>query len=264
MARVMLVHWNAEEAAERAERLRTARHSVETVETFSDHEGGKEARRWRDDPPDAFVIDLARLPSHGCATAGYIRDVKALREKPIVFVAGEAENVARARRLLPDAVFADWSNIRSVLKEALANPPASPVRIQSTSGYSGTPLPKKLGIKPDSVVALLGAPDGFTKALGSLPRGVRVVTAARGPARTVVLFVRSAADLGKRFDAASRCMGVNGSALWLAWPKKTGPMASDLGENEVRAFGLARGFVDYKVCAIDQTWSGLCFARRKS
>ncbi len=260
MAHVVLVHWNSEEAAERAQRLRKGGHSVNVVH---DAERRNDYRAWRDDPPDAFVIDLSRLPSHGCAIGGYIRDVKALRSRPIVFVGGEKDKVERAKRLLPDAAYTDWERIRSTLRRAIARPPAAPVKIQSTSGYSGTPLPKKLGIKPDSTLALLGAPAGFDRTLGALPDGVKVVDHARARARTIVLFVTSAADLAKRFPGAARSMDPAGSALWVAWPKKSSGVPCDVSENEVRAFGLARGVVDYKICAIDQKWSGLCFARRK-
>ncbi len=261
MARLILVHWNSEEAAGRAQRLRDGGHSVDL---FHDAERGKDAQRWRENPPDAFVIDLSRLPSHGTAIGGYIREVKALRSKPIVFVGGEPDKVKRTKQLLPDAAYTDWTRIRSALRRAIAHPPAAPVKIQSTSGYSGTPLPKKLGIKPSSTVALLGAPEGFRKTLGALPDQVKLIDHARGKARTILLFITSAADLAKRFPAAARSMDPTGSALWVAWPKKSSGVPCDLGENEVRAFGLARGVVDYKICAIDQTWSGLCFARRKT
>jgi hypothetical protein len=134
----------------------------------------------------------------------------------------------------------------------------------TTAGYSGTPLPKKLGIKPGTRVLLLGAPEGFaTGTLGPLPEGAVVRGAARSAFDVGLLFARSQADLSRRFPAAAKAMGVPG-ALWIAWPKKASGVPTDLDENAVRAFGLARGLVDYKVAAIDATWSGLCFARRKT
>lgn len=141
---------------------------------------------------------------------------------------------------------------------------ASPVVPDTMAGYSGTPLPRKLGIRPGSRVALLGAPDGFSgRTLGPLPVGVTLRSDTRVAFQVAVLFVRSRADLVRRFPAAARAMGQPG-ALWIAWPKKASGVATDLDGNVVRDFGLAAGLVDYKIAAIDETWSGLCFARRRA
>ena len=132
------------------------------------------------------------------------------------------------------------------------------------AGYSGTPLPKKLGIKPGSAVALLGAPDGFVeRTLGALPEGATIGRSSRSAFNVGLLFARSKADLARRFPAAAKAMGEPG-ALWILWPKKASGVVTDLAENAVRDVGLCGGLVDYKVAAIDATWSGLCFARRKT
>ena len=134
---------------------------------------------------------------------------------------------------------------------------------QAPAGYSGTPLPKKLGIKVGSVVALVGAPEGFANdTLGPLPTGAVLREGARSPFNVGLLFARSKADMARRFPAAAKAMG-NPGALWIAWPKKASGVVTDLDGNVVRDFGLAAGLVDYKVAAIDAIWSGLCFARRK-
>jgi hypothetical protein len=138
------------------------------------------------------------------------------------------------------------------------------VAIPAPAGYSGTPLPKKLGIKVGSVVALVGAPEGFLeRTLGPLPEGAAVRKGTRSPFNVGLLFARSRADLGRRFPAAAKAMGDPG-ALWIAWPKKASGVVTDLDESFVRDIGLAAGLVDYKVAAIDAVWSGLCFARRKA
>ena len=170
----MLIHWNAAEAEERAARLRRSGHEAE----FFAAQGGAALRAISEDPPDAFVIDLGRLPSHGSAVATMLRQQKATRRVPILFVGGEPGKVARVRALLPDAVFA-----------------------------------------------------------------------------------RSAADLKRRFSGAARGLA-EGGRLWIAWPKRASGANTDLTQAAVRAFGLGAGFVDYKICAIDETWSGLCFTRR--
>ena len=135
---------------------------------------------------------------------------------------------------------------------------------QTPAGYSGTPLPKKLGIKVGSAVALLGAPEGFAKTtLGRLPEGAVVRADARSPFTVGLLFARSKADLVRVFPAAAKAMGEPGS-LWIVWPKKASGVETDLDGNAVREFGLTAGLVDYKIAAIDAVWSGLCFARRKA
>lgn len=133
-----------------------------------------------------------------------------------------------------------------------------------TAGYSETPLPKKLGIKEGSRVALLGAPEHFTTTLGSLPPGVGVHTRASGEADVILVFVTRFARLKKEFGKAMRMMPADGGMLWVAWPKKAAKMDTDLDENFIRDFGLAAGVVDTKVCAIDETWSGLRFSRRRA
>ena len=130
-----------------------------------------------------------------------------------------------------------------------------------SAGYSGTPLPKKLGIKEGSSVALVAPPQDFNTTLGTLPAGAKLHTSPRGKRDLTLCFVRSFKDLKAaipRMVEASKQGGV-----WFAWPKKTSSLASDVSETEVRALGLAAGLVDHKICAIDQTWSGLRFALRK-
>jgi hypothetical protein len=129
------------------------------------------------------------------------------------------------------------------------------------AGYSGTPLPKKLGIKDGTRLGLFGAPADFDETLGTLPAGVTTSVRATGSLDVAVLFVTRAGDLKKRFEAAARTIAPAG-ALWIAWPKKSSGQTSDLDDKVVRAIGLAEGLVDVKVCAIDDRWSGLKFVVR--
>ena len=130
-----------------------------------------------------------------------------------------------------------------------------------SSGYSGTPLPKKLGIREGSRVAVVSAPSGFTRVLGPLPAGVDLRTDARGRCDVVVFFVTRRAELARRFPGFVRSLEPDGG-LWVAWPKKTSGVATDLVFDAVQTVGLDAGLVDNKVCAIDTTWSGLRFVRR--
>lgn len=125
------------------------------------------------------------------------------------------------------------------------------------AGYSGTPLPRKLGIKPGHRVLLLRAPDGFEPhVLGPLPDDVRVARTARGTADVIVAFMRSRAELAGRMPTLRERMEP-AAGLWIAWPKRSSGVATDLTEDVVRELALANRLVDNKVAAIDATWSGL-------
>jgi hypothetical protein len=130
------------------------------------------------------------------------------------------------------------------------------------AGYSRTPLPAKLGIKERARVALVSAPAGFERVLGPLPDGVRVMTRARGPLDVIVFFTTSRAELERRFGRLAGALRPAGG-LWIAWPKKASGVETDLDQSGVMEVGLASGLVDNKVCAIDETWSGLRFVIRK-
>jgi hypothetical protein len=131
----------------------------------------------------------------------------------------------------------------------------------STAGYSGTPLVRKLGIKPGARVAMINAPDDFDATLGELPDGATVTTRPRGPNDVIVSFHHDASELERRLPVLRRALNPDGG-LWLAWPKRASGIATDLSDGEVRRLGLEAGLVDNKVCAIDATWSGLRFVYR--
>jgi hypothetical protein len=130
----------------------------------------------------------------------------------------------------------------------------------AVAGYSGTALVKKLGIRAGCRVAVVAAPDGFAEGL-RLPPGTQLRTQARGRLDVIVFFVTRRAELARRFPVMERGLEDRGG-LWIAWPKGTSGVATDLRENLVRDVGLAQGLVDNKVAAIDSTWSGLRFVRR--
>jgi CheY-like chemotaxis protein len=257
MARIRLVRGAKGGDGPEADRLRAAGHTVDAGPIEAAALKGLRAA-----PPDAVVIDLGHGFSTGRDVAIWLRQAKSTRGVPIVFLDGEAEKVERLRTQLPDATFAARSRLLSALRSALAHPPADPVRPASAlAGYAGTPLPKKLGIKPGATLALLGAPDGFVeRTLGPLPVGVTVRADLRKPPDLIVWFARSLAEVERRIETLSAKVGRDG--LWIAWPKQASGVSTDLKEPDVRRIGLAHGLVDYKICAIDATWSGLKFARR--
>jgi len=122
------------------------------------------------------------------------------------------------------------------------------------TGYSGTPLPRKLGIKPGHRVALLGAPESL--ALPELPADVRIIRRAGGQADVIVAFHVARAHFARRLPSL-RAMMRPASGLWIAWPKRASKVATDMTEDVVREVALPTGLVDNKVCAIDEVWSGL-------
>ncbi|MGQ0703466.1 MAG: hypothetical protein ACT4PM_10085 [Gemmatimonadales bacterium] len=258
MARLCLIHWNQEEAAAHARTLRALGHTV----AYDQITGRDVFRRIRAKPPDLFVISLDRLPGQGREVAGGLREFKTTRPVPILFVGGTPDKVSKLKRTLPGAHHTSWKGIGTQITRAISKP-LSPSAMEDSrwAGYSGTPLPRKLGIKAGATVALANPPTDFAGTLGPLPDGTRLLVNPRGKRDLTVWFVRSLSEL-KRAIPRMVTAAHNG-AVWIAWPKKTSVRAADVSEREVRALGLAAGLVDYKICAIDQDWSGLCFARRR-
>lgn len=126
----------------------------------------------------------------------------------------------------------------------------------AAAGYSGTPLPRKLGIKPGARLALLDAPAGFDATLGELPDGVQLRRRLAGPLDVIVFFTTRRHPLERRIDALRAALDPSGG-LWVAWPKKASKVPTDVTEDVIRAIALQHRLVDNKVCAVDDTWSGL-------
>ena len=256
MARIRLIHWNGPEGRERRLRLASLGYDAQ----FDDLDGPALGRVMRASPPDAFVIDLSRLPSHGREVAMGLRTVKSLRHIPIVFVDGDPAKVAALKTILPDAIYTSWGRLETAVSKALARPVTSPV-VPPSSIYSGKPAVDKLGVKPDMRVAVLNGPKGAADLLSPLPSGATLSARPAGDTDLFLVFVRSRYELAAQLAALSR--GVERQTVWFIWPKTTSGVKSDLNGNAVRESGLAAGLVDFKVCSVDDTWSGLAFKRRK-
>ena len=142
------------------------------------------------------------------------------------------------------------------------------------AGYSGTPLPKKLGVKPGARVGLAGAPDGFGALLEPLPDGARIETSApaagaagavlpgTGPFDVIVFFTVEQAELAGLLSEL-RARMAPAAGLWIAWPKRASRVPTDMTEDVIREIALPAGLVDNKVCAIDEVWSGLRLVIRR-
>ena len=129
------------------------------------------------------------------------------------------------------------------------------------AGYNGTPSPTELGIKPGCRLQLRGARADVATVLGTLPEGVVKLGPRARAADCVILFSTSVRSVTESFARAAALLPPAGM-LWVAWPKRTSGVRTDLTEAQVRRIGLAGGLVDVKVCAIDEVWSGLKFVRR--
>lgn len=259
MTQVRLICWNPDEARRKAEML----HAPEW-EVINELPAGPEMLRGlRESPPSVLVVDLDRLPSQGRDLGVTVRCTASTRRVPLVFAGGTDAKVAAVRDLLPDAVFVAWSEIQSGVAAALAEPPAEPVVPASVmAGYAGRPLDRKLGLRPGMLLALVDAPPDFRTTLAPLPAGIQVRDGQHGDEDLVVWFVRSLEGLTRDLEQVTRPR--QGTfPVWIAWPKKASGIKSDLSQAVVRRTGLAAGLVDYKICAIDATWSALLFSRRK-
>lgn len=131
-----------------------------------------------------------------------------------------------------------------------------------TAGYSATPLPRKLGVKPQSTLAVVDDPGQFLRLLAPLPDGVEIRTSARGSADVVVFFTRERRELERRIESLARMVFPDGG-VWVCWPKRASKVPTDMTGDAVRAVVLPLGLVDVKVAAIDETWSGLRIVHRR-
>jgi hypothetical protein len=133
---------------------------------------------------------------------------------------------------------------------------------QGTAGYSVRPLAQKLGVRPETTVVLVAAPDAIEGLLEPLPDGVELRRGNRGRREMTIWFVTSRRDFERRFDAVAEAVGEG--TLWMSWPKGSSGVETDMTEDSIRKVALPRGLVDSKVCAIDETWSGLRLTRRRT
>ncbi len=254
MPRVRLVHWNEKEASATTNLLERSGFEVDYDPQFD----SKIMRQCRENPPAVFLIDLSRLPSHGREAAIGLRQSPKTRNIPIVFCGGLAEKVQQISNILPDAVFCTSESLVKTLKEA--KPVNSPVRpADMMNRYGSRTTAQKLGIKEGSTIALVDPPRNFRAVLGELPSRAEFV---EEDGAVTICFVHSVSALREgmsrlRHEAAK-------TKLWFTWRKKSAAVHDGVTEDLVRTTGIALGLVDYKVCAIDNTWSAMLFARGKS
>lgn len=257
MDKIFLVHLKEEAARDLVARLEVLGFKV-NYENFS----RSVMKKLGETPPDAILIDLDHTPSAGRDIGLGLRKNRATREIPLVFVGGGHSKVDRVRELLPDATYAQWDSIASNLEQAINHPLEDPVVPDSVmAGYAGVPLLRKLGVGEGTQICLVHAPEDFDRTLGQLPRGAAVARELEPDCGITIWFNRSSEQL--EGDIQSMVPYAERGGLWIAWPKKTSGVKSDLSQAIVRKVGLDAGLVDFKVCSIDETWSGLRFTKRK-
>ena len=242
---IRLIHWKAEEAAPRAALLTKLGYNVDASPVE-----GWTLGNIRETQPAAVVIDLTRLQSHGRELGMALRLSKVTRLIPLIFVEGPLEKVQRTMELLPDARYTTYEKIGPVLEDVLKNPPKEAVVPKSLSGPgSPVPLVKKLGAK--DAVALIDAPEGFEKMLPGLKIDKNAPMA--------LWFITTPAALTKALPKMK--VRAEKGNIWIIWPKG---LKNGINSNGVRESALAYGLVDFKICAVDETWSGMRFALKRA
>jgi DNA-binding NarL/FixJ family response regulator len=255
VARVHLVHCNEKEAAAAMEELRAAGHEV----TYCAKTDTSTLRELRAAPPDAVVVDLSRVPSHGREFAVALRASKATRGVPLVFRDGDPVKVEAVRRQLPDAAYARGQDLARVLKRAIAHPPAAPVvPVQMMDRFAGRTAAQKLGIREGSAVAVVDAPRDYAQVLGTMPAGVSFEESESGKCAITLWFVHEVEAYRSGLPGMRAAAGRG--KLWVLWRKGR---VSNVNERLIRETALAFGLVDYKICSVDAAWSGLLFTVAK-
>ena len=257
MPAIRVIHWKAAEAEPLLEACRRTGFQVDYIEG----RGPSVAQTLRAIPFDVLVIDLSRLPAHGREVAIWIRNTKATRAIPILFVGGDPAKVSAIREQLPDADYCEIKQVAAALKRALRRRPGSaepviPLSIMDRVGVK--PAAQKLGIASGSSVRVVDPPRDFPALLGEIPDGVEFVEDEEA-APVTLWFVH---DLNS-FLSSLRGMraAVSRTKLWLIWRKGVG---QEITQNTVRETAREVGLVDYKICSVNDRWSGMLFARKKA
>lgn len=257
-----LVCWNQADIERHATELRRAGYRV--VADPLANPGGA-IRYFRELNPDAVLIDLDRLPSHGRELGMSLRASKSTCHLPLIFAGGVAKKVEPIRAAILGATFTDWDGVAAATKRAMAQPETPRLRSRELpKSTAAGALERKLDIKPQTHFAIV-APNNdalwLSELLSSLPDNA-VAQSHVDRLTTLALFVvHTRRELAQAFLLTQKSLLPHVS-FWIVHPKQTSPLAADFSQDDVREAGLAQGFVDYKVCAVDKDWSALKFARR--
>jgi hypothetical protein len=256
MARIRVLHWKESEAQPLLHALRASGHQVDYQEKLQP--GLMAAIRTAG--TDAIVIDLSRLPAQGREIAVACRGSKSIRHIPIVFVAGDPEKVQKIRDLMPDASYTTLARVAAAVKRSIAAPPATPVvPPQMMERMTGRPTAQKMGIVEGSRVALIDPPPDYTRVLGELPKDVALEEDPEANAPVTLWFVRDPEEYIRALPRKRNLAGK--SRLWVVWPKR---QRQGINQTVIRETALNLGLVDYKICSVNEVWTAMAFAVKKS
>ena len=249
---VRVFHQRAEEAEPLLSMLRDAGCRV----IYNAAPGAPSVREVQREGTSAIVIDLSRLPSHGKAIGAWVRGSKSIRHIPLIFVGGDAAKATAIQLEIPDAVYTSIEKLPEALKRAKA--PTEPVvPRQMMQAMPGRTNAQKLGIGEHASVLVIDPPSDYERVVGAMPRGAEFVEDP--PAAVTLWFAHDAGE----FEAAlprRRALAAKGK-LWIVWPKGR---RDGFNGDFVRARALKVGLVDYKICSLNETWSGMLFAVKKA
>jgi CheY-like chemotaxis protein len=253
MLRVRLFHWKAQEAVPLIAELEAAGFSVDYEEQLS----SSSFRRVRESQPHAFVVDLSSRPAHGREVAIALRGHKVTRHVPIIFVNGQPEKVEGVRRMLPDATYATGARLIPTLRRA--KPVSKPlIPSQMMDRYAGRTTAQKLGIGKGAQVAVVDPPPDYARAIGDLPEGAFLEEEDFASCKLTLWFVHDYHALQGAMPEIRRTAARH--RLWILWRKgKEGPLDGGV----IRSCANQVGLVDYKICSVNETWSGIALAVKK-
>jgi CheY-like chemotaxis protein len=256
MHRVRVIHWKPAEAEPLVAAVRAAGFEAEYE---PDPNGSVQARVIAANPPDAIVIDLSRLPSHGREVAVWLRNRKSTRAIPLVFFGGESAKVEAVQAVLPDAAYATERTLVRLLKAACKDRVPNPVIPPSAmERFKAKSAAQKLGIVAGATVAAIDAPRDYAAVIGEVPEGAEFFEDPEAVKAVTLWFIRdSEAMVGglRRMRAIAPK-----TKLWILWPKAS---TNRFREGSIRELGIENGLVDYKICSVNEQWSGILFARKK-
>jgi hypothetical protein len=259
---IRLFHWRAHEAAIMIASLRAANYQV----IYNPETQSPSVREIQEAATFAIVIDLSRLPSHGRYVGAWARGSKGTRHIPLIFVRGEPAKVEAIRKEIPDATYISHAQLTAALPRVkLLKDPVIPRQMMQSDPRRTTA--QKLGIREGTKVGLIDPPRDYARVIGTLPEGaiLEETALAEDPRTTCPMTLWFIHDPGEFVAAlpARRALASKGH-LWIVWRKAADKQSRDgLNGNFVRDAALALGLVDYKICSLDGSWSGMLFTVKK-
>ena len=215
-------------------------------------------RALREGPPRAVIIDLSRAPARGRDVALMIRQSPRTRPIPILFVGGAEPKKRAIQEQVPDAIFLSWEEVKDALEAVLRGQlRVAPEAHTLFEVYRGRSLGQKLAIKESERISVIDPPLDFHRSLGELPPGLVWINGLDESADLVLLFVKQLEELRACLDTILKLDFT--PRLWICWPKKKSPIRSELSAPVIQDQARSRGLSEYKVCSIDEIWTGKLF-----